>query len=159
MGLKPCPFCGKIPGMKYPIQIGGGDERCGYNFTMSIICECGASMEESSHQNNGGWCDDSGQAKNKVIEKWNSRRSEMDHHDAADYIHIKYYYDSAKQRIAELESRVRLLEIENWYYEVSELVQYNWWFELIEDVSEVGKEELVKIFKRAAEEAGIEIDV
>ena len=64
-----------------------------------------------------------------------------------------------EQRIAELESEKNRLEIENWYYEVLELVQYDWWLEIIEDVSEVGKEELIKIFKRAAGEAGRSIDV
>ena len=58
-----------------------------------------------------------------------------------------------------LESEVKRLEIENWYYEVLELVQYDWWLEVIEDGSEAGKEELITIFKAAAKAAGVVIDV
>ena len=67
------------------------------------------------------------------------------------------YEDYVKLK-SKLEAEINRTEIENWYYEVLELVQYDWWLEIIEDVSEVGKEELIKIFKRAAKEAGRNVD-
>ena len=82
-----------------------------------------------------------------------------DNDDSPIYNQAMYVINELKQRIASLEAEVKRLEIENWYYEVSELVQYNWWFEIIEDCSEVGKEELINIFKAAAKAAGRSIDV
>ena len=77
-----------------------------------------------------------------------------DNDDSPVYNQAMDVINELKQRIAELEAEVERLEIENWYYEVLELVQYNWWLEIIEDVSEIGKEELIKIFKSAAKAAG-----
>lgn len=75
------------------------------------------------------------------------------------YRSLLHNHEEYEQRIAELESEKNRLEIENWYYEVLELVQYDWWLEIIEDVSEVGKEELTNIFKAAAKAAVVAIDV
>ena len=79
------------------------------------------------------------------VDAYGTSRISAEHNDAVRL---------SQQRIAELEAEVKRLEIENWYYEVLELVQYDWWLEIIEDVSEVGKEELVNIFKAAAKAAG-----
>lgn len=70
--LKDCPFCG---GEAHdPVQSGGGDERNGYNFAVSIQCKsCGVKIVAESHQGGGGWCDDTGQAMESAISAWNSR--------------------------------------------------------------------------------------
>jgi len=71
--LKDCPFCGATP-KGPPIVCGGSDERSGYNFNVKITCHCcGVEMDRPSHQNKGGWCDDSGQAEAAVIAAWNRR--------------------------------------------------------------------------------------
>ena len=69
--LKPCPFCGETP--NEPYKDGGGDERIGYNFSVTIACKCGVSVSADSHQGNGGWCDDSGQALENAVKAWNKR--------------------------------------------------------------------------------------
>ena len=70
-GLLPCPFCGGVPNS--PQQQGGGDERCGYNFSVAVRCQCGATIEIPSARDAGGWCNDTGQAKRNVIKAWNRR--------------------------------------------------------------------------------------
>lgn len=69
--LLPCPFCGEQP--SDPEKRGGGDERNGYNFTVSITCSCGVSIFRGSHEAKNGWCDDTGQALESVIKAWNTR--------------------------------------------------------------------------------------
>ena len=69
--LKSCPFCGAQP--KGPQREGGGDERNGYNFSMRVSCQCGATISKPSREGPGGWCDDNGQAKLAVIAAWNAR--------------------------------------------------------------------------------------
>ena len=69
--LLPCPFCGSKPN---PIsRDGGSDERNGYNFTVRISCQCGASIRTESHRGPQGWCDDKGQAEREAIAAWNRR--------------------------------------------------------------------------------------
>jgi hypothetical protein len=71
-----CPFCGKPP--TGPVKSGGGDERCGYNFSVFIQCTpCGVSMSRPSHQGPAGWCDDKGEAEQAVIAAWNTRNMEV----------------------------------------------------------------------------------
>jgi hypothetical protein len=69
--LLTCPFCGAQP--KGPDKHGGSDERCGYNFTMRVTCECGVTIGRRSHEGRGGWCDDTGQAMADVVAAWNRR--------------------------------------------------------------------------------------
>lgn len=70
--LKPCPFCGALPAA--PRRSGGGDERNGYNFSVSISCpKCRVRISRGSHEGKGGWCDDKGEAEAAVIEAWNNR--------------------------------------------------------------------------------------
>jgi hypothetical protein len=71
--LLPCAHCGTPP--KPPFKTGGSDERYGYNFTMTVSCQCGASISRKSHERAGGWCDDTGQAESAVVEAWNRRAS------------------------------------------------------------------------------------
>lgn len=77
--LKPCPCCGEQP--KQPKKRGGSDERCGYNFTIEINCNCGLSMTTRSSQDKIGWCDDNGQALKSAIENWNRRTPPGATHD------------------------------------------------------------------------------
>jgi len=73
--LLPCAHCGAAP--VGPKQSSGGDERCGYNFTVSIECpSCGSKMTKASHQDNGGWCNDKGEAKADAIASWNRRAAQ-----------------------------------------------------------------------------------
>jgi hypothetical protein len=73
--LEPCPFCGDEP--HGPEKSGGSDERCGYNFTVSIRCKsCGVTISKRSHEGNGGWCDDTGQAMTEAIAAWNRRAAQ-----------------------------------------------------------------------------------
>lgn len=74
--LKPCAHCGEVPAG--PAKLGGNDERCGYNFTMTIGCRCGVSVSRKSHENKLGWCDDTGQAALSVVEAWNRRAQDFD---------------------------------------------------------------------------------
>jgi hypothetical protein len=69
--LLPCPFCGSV--VTGPNKIGGSDERSGYNFKMVVCCPCGVSISASSHEGQGGWCDDNGQAAAQVVALWNRR--------------------------------------------------------------------------------------
>ena len=69
--LLPCPFCGAQP--NEPVTSGGSDERCGYNFTVSIECKCGVVMLQNSRSDKNGWCNDKGEAKAAVIKAWNNR--------------------------------------------------------------------------------------
>lgn len=69
--LKSCPFCGSEP--SGPRSSGGSDERCGYNFVVSIGCACGVSISRPSNKDKNGWCNDKGEAKQKVINAWNQR--------------------------------------------------------------------------------------
>lgn len=70
--LLPCPFCGGEANP--PQKSGGGDERNGYNFLMTIRCrQCRASISRESSQDKSGWCNDSGQAEVLVIAAWQSR--------------------------------------------------------------------------------------
>lgn len=69
--ILPCPFCGEQP--IGPTQSDGSDERNGYNFAMSIVCKCGASISRSSSSDKNGWCNDEGEAEAAVIKAWNSR--------------------------------------------------------------------------------------
>jgi Lar family restriction alleviation protein len=73
--LKPCPFCGSAP--SGPTEIGGNDERNGYNFTVQISCgSCGAIMASESHSNDLGWCTDNGQAEADARINWNRRSTQ-----------------------------------------------------------------------------------
>lgn len=70
-GLKDCPLCGGRP---KALKSSGGDERCGYNFHVKIVCVgCGLSLKRESHKDKNGWCDDSGQGTAAVVEAWNTR--------------------------------------------------------------------------------------
>ena len=60
--LNLCPFCGKKPywylkGRSEPFN----------KKTITIKCDCGATMEQSAIQYDAEWL------KNKIIEKWNNR--------------------------------------------------------------------------------------
>ena len=69
--LKPCPFCGRKP--TDPVKSSDSDERCGYNFKVSISCKCGATISAGSKHDKQGWCDDKGEAMEAVIKAWNAR--------------------------------------------------------------------------------------
>ncbi len=77
MILKPCPLCAS-PEIQGPTKTGGSDERCGYNFVVSVSCpKCGVRISRESHQGEAGWCDDTGQAERAVVEAWNRRPTEF----------------------------------------------------------------------------------
>lgn len=67
-----CPFCGGSP--VGPNKSNSSDERSGYNFYVSISCGiCKIEMRSRSQEDKGGWCNDTGQALEKVIKAWNTR--------------------------------------------------------------------------------------
>jgi Lar family restriction alleviation protein len=72
--LKPCPFCG---GAAREPSIGGngGDERSGYNYSVTVSCSnCGAQKTIYSKQGAGGWCNENTpDAKQRAIANWNAR--------------------------------------------------------------------------------------
>ena len=72
--LLPCPFCGACPSP--PRKDGGSDERNGYNFQIIIRCRCSAEVRAHSHENSGGWCDDTGQALALATSVWNKRATQ-----------------------------------------------------------------------------------
>lgn len=71
--LKPCPFCGKPP--SEPEKSSASDERNGYNFTVSISCECGVSVVKKSKRLDSGWCCDNGEAVQEAVKTWNTRHT------------------------------------------------------------------------------------
>jgi hypothetical protein len=71
--LKQCPFCGADA--KQLAKSSSGDERNGYNFTVTIACSrCSGRVQTSSRKDSGGWCDDTGQALEAAITGWNTRK-------------------------------------------------------------------------------------
>jgi len=71
MNLLPCPSCGS-PAIG-PKKSSSGDERNGYNFTVTIRCECGFNASRPSREDRGGWCIDKGEAEAELIALWNKR--------------------------------------------------------------------------------------
>ena len=71
--VMPCPFCGETP--IGPSKSSSSDERCGYNFTATISCVCGATISKPSRHDKGGWCNDTGQAVADVVVAWNARHN------------------------------------------------------------------------------------
>jgi len=71
MNLLPCPSCGS-PAIG-PKKSSSGDERNGYNFTVTIRCECGFNVSRPSREDSGGWCIDKGEAEAELITLWNKR--------------------------------------------------------------------------------------
>lgn len=73
--LKHCPFCGADA--KQPAKSAISNEYSGYNFTISIVCsQCSGRVQTNSHEQSGGWCDDTGQALEAAITGWNTRFDE-----------------------------------------------------------------------------------
>lgn len=71
MELKPCPFCGKQP---YRIwKDGGSDERCGYNYSVKIACNCGITLEVHSKKDESGWVLGNQDVNADAVKKWNKR--------------------------------------------------------------------------------------
>ena len=60
--LEPCPFCGKKPYWTIKGQDGILKKK-----TITIRCECGASMEQSAFRYDTDWL------KKMMVEKWNKR--------------------------------------------------------------------------------------
>ncbi len=69
--LSPCPSCGGAA--IGPKKSSSGDERNGYNFTVTIRCECGFNASRPSREGRGGWCIDKGEAEAELIALWNKR--------------------------------------------------------------------------------------
>lgn len=70
--MKTCPFC---DGRARTDKSGGGDERCGYNFTAFVECsDCGARVTVGSKHDKLGWCTESAEAAGKrAALLWNKR--------------------------------------------------------------------------------------
>lgn len=80
--LLPCPFDGGAASVK---MSGGSDERCGYNFTVSVLCTtCGVKLTEQSGHDKNGWCNETKESvEARAVSAWNRRPGTLDSEDAA----------------------------------------------------------------------------
>lgn len=63
--------CGGTPSK--PREVDKGDERRGYNFKAEITCtKCGIKVFGDSARDDLGWCNDTGQAMEIAVAKWNT---------------------------------------------------------------------------------------
>lgn len=69
--LLPCPFCGSQPKLS---RTSSSDERCGYNFTVFVQCQCSATIGVESHHDKQGWCSEGPESVEKrAAAAWNRR--------------------------------------------------------------------------------------
>lgn len=78
--LLPCPFCGG----ETRTSRHNGDERIGYNITVTISCNsCGASLPLVSRHDKNDWCTESAQSvTERAITAWNTRQAALSHASA-----------------------------------------------------------------------------
>jgi len=78
--LLPCPFCGG----ETRTSRHNGDERIGYNITITISCKsCGASLPLVSRHDKNDWCTESAQSvTERAITAWNTRQAALSHASA-----------------------------------------------------------------------------
>ncbi|HHA2912855.1 Lar family restriction alleviation protein [Stenotrophomonas maltophilia] len=71
--LKACPFCGAKPVMRER----SGDERNGYNTSLTVECRCGVSIDTETRNSGGLPTETVTAAKRRLRTAWNTRAPEV----------------------------------------------------------------------------------